>query len=195
MVYRFLFFSRVRLRAFPRSPPRCRDAAALACICRDAAAAAPASRWHSAVRICRSGTVLEPASGTFDVTVPPGEDVQAAVDRCPPGGCVLLLPGMHTRPLRLAADKEVHVFGHGRATLRTASGDVVASSSATATLDGLVIRREAGGYGRVGVCIEGGALQLQACDIASSSSYCVWVTSGDPVLVSCRYVRERAPSP
>ena len=72
-----------------------RDAAALACVCRAAAAAAPTSKWRSAVRISPNGFVLEPADGTFDVTVAPGEDMQAAVDRCPPGGCVLLLPGTH----------------------------------------------------------------------------------------------------
>ena len=37
----------------------------------------------------------------FDVTVPPGEDLQVAVDRCPPGGSVLLLPGTHEGPLVL----------------------------------------------------------------------------------------------
>ena len=52
----------------------------IACVCRAAADAASASRWHSAVRVCHSGVVLEPASGAFDVTVAPGEDVQAAVD-------------------------------------------------------------------------------------------------------------------
>ena len=103
----------------------CRDAAALACMCKDAAAAAPKSKWHSAVRIGLGGFVLAPASGTFDVTVPPGEAVQAAVDRCPPGGCVLLLPGMHDGPLALEASKEVHVFGRGRATLRTMTGTVL----------------------------------------------------------------------
>ena len=72
-----------------------RDAAALACVCRAAAAAAPTSKWRSAVRIGPGGHVLEPASGTFDVTVVPGEDVRAAIDRCPSGGSVLLLPGVH----------------------------------------------------------------------------------------------------
>ena len=105
-----------------------------------AAAAASASNWRSASRFYRSGAVLEPASGTFDVTVAPGEDVQAAVDACPPGGSVLLLPGTHAGPLVLLADKEVHVFGRGHATLRTASGTaVVTSEAAVATCDGLVI--------------------------------------------------------
>ena len=54
----------------------------------------------------------------FDVTVAPGRDVQAAVKRCPRGGSVLLLPGVHEGPLDLTAGKTVHVFGRGRAVLR-----------------------------------------------------------------------------
>ena len=56
----------------------------------------------------------EPASGAFDVTVAPGEDAQAAVGRCPPKGCVLLLPGTHDGPLAQLPVEEVHVFGRGR---------------------------------------------------------------------------------
>ena len=83
------------------------------------------------MRVKRDGGVLEPASGTFDVTVAPGEGVQAAVDRCPAGGSVLLLPGAHAGPLVLpAACKEVHVFGRGRAALRTARGSVLISEAA-----------------------------------------------------------------
>ena len=70
---------------------------------------------------------------------------------CPPGDCVLLLPGMHDGPLVL--EEEVRVFGRGRAALRSASGTVVTSDHVFeaaggqlwATLDGLIIRREAGG--------------------------------------------------
>ena len=178
----------------PAFPLRfCRDAAAIMCVCKDAAAAAPASKWLSAVRVCRSGHVIEPASGDFDVSVTPGEDVQAAVDRCPPGGCVLLRPGTHDGPLALAADKVVHVFGRGRATLRAAEGALVTSETLTSTLDGLVIRREAGGGGR-GVWIRGGSLRLQACDISSASLPCVRIEGGaDPLLSWCKCVRERAP--
>ena len=132
--------------------------------------------------------MLEPPSGTFDVTVPPGEPVQAAVDRCPPGGCVLLLPGMHDGTLFLAADKVVHVIGRGRATLRTATGTVVTSRAVMSTLDGLIIRHE---EGLCGTWIRGGRLRLQACDITSAEPNfpCVFITSGaDPVLVSCKCV-------
>ena len=169
----------------------CREAAALACVCRAAAAAAQMSKWRSAWRLGRSGHVLEPASGTFDVTVAPGKGLQAAVDRCPPGGCVLLLPGTHAGPLVLKAGKEVHVFGRGRATLMLmASGTaVVTSEAAVATLDGLVILREADGVYGIGLRINGGNLRTQACDVTSAAGACVELGGGDPVLTACRCVR------
>ena len=167
----------------------------IACVCRAAAAAAPASKWHSAVRVAPGGHVLEPASGSFDVTVVPGANVQAAVDRCPSGGCVLLLPGTHAGPLRLLDHwKVVLVFGRGRATLQTAAGDVVTSRSVCAILDGLVILREAAGGDRgQGVCIKEGSLRLQACDVTSKAGDCVFIEGGcsDPVLASCKCVCER----
>jgi len=168
----------------------CREAAALACVCRAATAAAPLAidKWRSAVRVGPSGHVLEPASGAFDVTVAPGEDVQAAVDRCPPGGSVLLLPGTHSGSLELAATKEVHIFGRGRAMLRAEAGQLVASEAVEATLDGLVVRRDPGEYGGTsyGVLITDGALRVQACDITCAVGPCVYIEGGDPVLASCR---------
>ena len=164
-----------------------RDVAALACLCKSAAAAQAASKWHAAVRVGPGGFVLEPASGTFDVTVTPGEPVQDAVSRCPPGGSVLLLPGTHAGPLMLEADTEVYVFGRGCATLRAADGNVLTSSAAKAALDGLVIRREAGGALGYGVWINGGRLRLQACDVTSASHSSVLITNGaDPVVSACR---------
>ena len=123
----------------------------------------------------------------YDVTVAPGQPVQAAVDACPAGGCVLLLPGTHVGPLVLTAGKEVHVFGRGLATLR-AAGTVVTSEAAVATLDGLIIWRDSGGAGH-GVWIKGGALLLQTCNISSAAPgrvYCVFVTGGDPLLSNSR---------
>ena len=165
-----------------------RDAAALACVCKAAAAAPPTSKWHSAVRVDHGGAGLEPASGAFNVTVAPGEDVQAAVDACPPGGCVLLLPGTHDGPLALVVGKVVHVFGRGCAVLRTAAGEVITSSADAATVDGLIVRREAGGDDNdYGVWIRGGRLRLQACDITCASLACIHIEGGaDPTLVACR---------
>ena len=133
--------------------------------------------------------MLEPASGTFDVTVAPGEPVQAAVDRCPPGGSVLLQPGMHAGRLVLAPDQEVHVFGRGRATLRVADGNVLTSSSAVATVDGLILRREAGGGNRYCVWIRSGRLRLQACDVTCASISCIGIEGGaDPTITACKCV-------
>ena len=161
------------------------------CVCQDAAAAAPVCKWRSAVRVGPNGLVLEPANGTFDVTVAPGEDVQAAVDRCPPGGSVLLLPGPHDGPLVLSADKVVHVFGRGRATLRTAMGAVLTSEAVEASVDGLVIRREAGGGFNLCDCvwIKRGGLRLQACDVASAAGghCCLAIDGGsDPLVTACK---------
>lgn len=148
------------------------------------------------MRISPDGTVHAPSSGTFDVAIAPGSNVQDGVDACPPGGSVLLLPGTHLGPLMLGADKEVHVFGRGRATLQTAEGCVVTSTAPVATLDGLVIRREAAAEGvqeAVGatVRIHDGGVRLQACDITNVAEgnpmvhYCVEVYNAQPTLVGC----------
>ena len=169
-----------------------RDAAKLAGVCKSTAEAFREVRRRRAVRVGPDGAVREPASGAFDVTVVPGENVQAAVDACPPGGSVLLLPGTHDVPLVLTAGKVVHVFGRGLATLRAARGTVVTSEADTSTLDGLIIRRESGGIGnnqRDCVWIKGGRLRLQACDImgAANYTYCVTIEGGaNPRLVACK---------
>ena len=117
--------------------------------------------------------------------------MQAAVDRCPSGGCVLLLPGAHDGPLVLSADQEVHVFGRGQATLWASDGHVLTSSAVTATVDGLFVRRELGGdeHG-CGVRIDGGELRVQSCDIVCAQWVCVRIAGGsDPTLTSCRCAR------
>ena len=180
-----------------------RDAAALACSFKAARAAYPRSKWPRKVRIGPSGAVREPASGVFDVTVAPGEDVQAAVDRCPPGGCVLLLPGTHEGPLVLQAGKEVHVFGRRLAMLQTSVDDVLSSYAEKSTCDGLFIRREASVVPddpdndeaeeeeeeeeeNCGVWIAGGRLRLQDCDVTSASLDCLIFEGGaDPTIVAC----------
>ena len=165
----------------------------LAGVCKATAEAFREVRRRRTVRVGPDGAVREPASGAFDVTVAPGENVQAAVDACPPGGCVLLLPGTHAGPLVLTAGKVVHVFGRGRVTL-AATGTVVTSEAAEGTLDGLIIRREAGGttnnFCEV-VWIKGGRLRMQACDVTSAQAcaHCVFIEGGaDPVLAACKCV-------
>ena len=171
-----------------------RDAAKLAGVCKASAEAFREVRRRRAVRVGPDGAVREPALGAFDVTVAPGENVQAAVDACPPGGSVLLLPGTHDGPLVLAAAKVVHVFGRGLATLRMTTGTAVTSEAAEGTMDGLIIRREAGGISndeRGCVWIRGGRLRLQACDVTSAATdvSCVWIEGGaDPLLAMCKCV-------
>ena len=174
-------------------PPR--DAAALACVCATSAAAYRQGRWPRAVRVKRSGAVLEPVSGAFDVTVALGEDVQAAVDRCPPGGCVLLRPGRHEGPLVLGVGREVHVFGRGQATLRTTEGDVLTSASSNATVDGLSLKRmlsSDGDEGESAVILNSGKLRLQNCDIISVAGCGILADDdmeADLTVVRCKCVR------
>ena len=140
----------------------------------------------------------------FDVTVAPGEDVQAAVDRCPPGGSVLLLPGAHDGPLFLDSSKEVHVFGRGQATLRGITASALTSHSTDATVDGLILRQEVMNGDRDDddfdffgdrlaefpcVSIAAGGLRLQACDVTGAAAVCVSISGGaDPRIASCRSV-------
>ena len=163
-----------------------RDAAALASTCAAAAAAYRESKWFRKVRIDSSGAVLEPASGTFDVTVAPGENVQAAVNRCPPGGSVLLLPGMHDGPLTLSAGREVHAFGRGRALMRAADGTLLTSHAVTSTLDGLLLRHEKHIMNQGAVWIRGGGLRVQACHVTSAGACIVIEGGANPLIIACR---------
>jgi len=56
----------------------------------------------------------------------------------------------------LEAGNEVHVFGRGLATLRAATGTVLTSEAAVATVNELVIRREAGGPPSIKGAVEQG---------------------------------------
>jgi len=140
------------------------------------------------VSIGADGAVREPASGAFDVTVPPGEPVQAALNRCPPGGSMLLLPGEHAGPVVLSPSKEVHVFGRGLAVLSTSTGEVLVSEAVTSTVDGLVIQRKASAaMNDYAVWIVRGGLRMQSCDVTSASLACICVDGGaDPRLTACK---------
>ena len=141
----------------------------------------------------------------FDVTIAPGEDVQAGIERCPPGGSVLLLPGTHEGPLELKANKEVHVFGRGRAVLRAYITDtapkafhcepellIVESRSDVATIDGLVIR--GGSEYRAGVYVADGGLRLVACDISAASDGVLVCNHANPHVIGCRHAWEKGRS-
>ena len=145
------------------------------------------AKQHEAARSTGSpGWVFPP--DVFDVTVAPGEDVQAAVDGCPRGGSVLLLPGTHEGPLVLAAGKEVRVFGQGEATLYTIGGTPLTSHGGdNVMVDGLILRSEVGTSGGYGVLFKGSKMRLQACDSSSMTDACIKIMTGsDPVVASCK---------
>ena len=114
----------------------------------------------------------KPPAGSSDAVVGPdpgeGGPLQRAISSLRPGGSVLVRPGAYSGSLELKA--EAHVFGErdekGRgATLTGASGSVLCSTAARATVDGLAIARAAGGSGSdSAVWIGGGRLRLRACD-------------------------------
>ena len=142
------------------------------------------------------GWVFPPKA--FDVTVRPGECVQEAVERCPRGGSILMLPGVHEGQLYLEPEDEVHMFGMGRAVLRENHGSVIGSESLNSTIDGLVLRFEwedresAADKEGPAICVEivRTGLRLQSCDICTvgpASSVGVQVSSGaDAVVSRCR---------
>ena len=138
-----------------------------------------------------SGRVREPASGAFDVEVAPGASLQAAVERCRPGGAILLRRGTHHTGLVIIS-REVHVFGRGQATLRVPpTGRCLTLTAAVATLDGLNVRGPPAappipaGTLTAAILIRAGAARLQECDI-STSVLAIGVIGGYPVLLNCR---------
>ena len=127
--------------------------------------------------------------------VKPGESVQEAVDQCVRGGSVVLLPGVHEGPLLLQYRTEVHVFGRGRAILRASGEHVVVSHAKSATLDGLILRREwdnsaddCDEYSRNDSCVAacGDKLRIQVCD-AERDRPCSVVLSCSKVAPPSKY--------
>ena len=131
----------------------------------------------------------------FDVTVRPGECVQEAVERCPRGGSILLLPGVHEGPLVLGPEDEVHVFGQGRAVLRVKWGCAVSSEAYCSTLDGLMLRRDWGEAGVLDdddrnccVFVRSGRLRVQVCDLRSTTNAAYFASGSSAVFSACRCV-------
>ena len=146
---------------------------------------------------------LPPASGRFYVTVKAGDDLQAAIDDCPPGGAILLDPGIHRGPLNLTKEvtrggrvlpREVHIYGQGLATLACdGSEEALTSSASVSTVDGLIILKgphSPDERAASAVWIKSGGLRLQDCVVRSKSFVCVAVSGGedvsDPLIIGCR---------
>ena len=128
----------------------------------------------------------------FDVCVSTSEPVANALARCPPGGSVLVLPGVHALPPGgLRIDRSVHVFGSANSCfLRVVRGDGAAAVTVTASDVSLV------GVGVVtrgdrGVCVERGrSVLLQGCCVRAVGlpSQCAGVTAelgGQALLIGC----------
>ena len=128
--------------------------ARLAPLCRAFRRAALEMRPAFLPRTLADGHVLEPCSGLFFISVAPGQDVRRAIERCPEGGSLLLLPGHHT--LALAADapafRRLSVFGRGAATLRLSGPGAAHQLLAAVMLDRVrVVGRQR--YRAVGVML------------------------------------------
>lgn len=119
----------------------------------------------------------------YNVTVIPGEGVQAAVDLCPPGGKVLLLPGTHDGPVSINRELELH--GHGQAVLRAMGGlPALTSEAARAKVAGLIIEAAGSQYGVVIAC---GGLQIEKCDVVHAAAAGIDISGGScPTISSCK---------
>ena len=137
-----------------------------------------------------------PPPAIFDVTVPPGADLQLAIDGCPTGGSVLLLPGVHSGPLLVS--KEVHLFGRGEATVAcvTRGASAISCDAPSGTLSGLIVRKgplpegAEAVVGDHGIWIRKGRMRVVDCDASSEArASCVRVDGGketDPVVQGCK---------
>ena len=125
-----------------------RAAALLACTCRGFRAAHAESWWPALDPA--TGNVLEPRSGRFWRELSPGDDVQAAVEACPEGGCILLRPGVYALVpqeggVGLNILRSVNLFGRGAATVQSPGCKYTIyirahSSDSHFALDGLILR-------------------------------------------------------
>ena len=197
----------------PAPPPLSfREAAHLACTCRGFRAAHAESVWPAFDPA--TGNALEPRSGRFWRELSPGDDLRAAVNKCPTGGCILLRPGTHTLEphlnfagmVGLMIFLPVRIFGRGLATVQSPGSDVIASflmfpknHCGCAVLDGLTLQRAAGdgSASPVGVLADGGSFRLQACAVAGPNCHGVRLVTkqGDaslspPVVIGCRCGRQ-----
>ena len=181
-------------------------AALLACTCRGFRAAHVESWWPAFDPA--TGNVLEPRSGRFWRELSPGDNVRAAVKKCPEGGCILLRPGIYALAPRkislsrtgLSIEAPVNIFGRGQATVQSPgcertihiSGERPVGLCTQFALDGLTVQSLASHRnGCYGVLISGGSSRLQSCVITGPSYCALRIASGGadlppPVVINCR---------
>ena len=141
-----------------------------------------------------------PQPSSFDVTLKPGQSLQAAINDVRRGGNILLLPGVYPAS-DIEINFEVHIWGRGQAIIRATDNDeAIISTAANATLDGLTIERTAASAGEVGghaVIVKDGSLRVQNCKLQSDSMTCATVAGPEidngagavePSFVDCTFV-------
>ena len=106
---------------------------------------------------------------TFTINIAPGESVQNAINKCPKGGNIRLLPGLHKGPIFLDSHTEINIFGKCKALLYSDYGSVITSNSNNSTIDGLLILTKKYKYDDdfYAININSGILNIQHCNIAS----------------------------
>ena len=183
--------------ALTTHPPSARAAALLACTCRGFRAAHAESWWPAFEPA--TGNVLEPCSGRFWRELSPGDDVQAAVTKCPDGGCILLRPGVHSLVPQggwgLYLEGAISLFGRGLAAVQSpgCSSTIyinVQSPDAPFALDGLTVQSLGQLAHSCGVVIAGGSPRLQSCAITGPSLFGLLIGGAPPsppVITNCRW--------
>ena len=158
--------------------------------------------------------MLEPRSGRFWRQLSPGDDVQAAADACPEGGCILLRPGIfdlvpHVVPevldkrVGLSITTSVNLFGRGQVTVQSQNSartlDIRYRGGNLFAVDGLTVqflRPRSPTFSTISAAVSGGFSRLQSCVITGPSYcglYCTTIFSDandvvcPQVIINCRY--------
>lgn len=83
-------------------------------------------------------TAAAPLPRPAGIEVPAGADLQAAIDAAAPGATLLLAPGEHRGPVRIA--KPLHLFGPPEACIVGSEGSTVRVQTDAASLRGFTVR-------------------------------------------------------
>ena len=144
----------------------------------------------------------------FFRVVRPGDDMQAALDRCPTGAAVLLLPGVYGTGATLTLRTDITVFGRGLATIQVNTSEVeggpagpfnmpiIESLAENASLCGISAHVNQVDGGEVEyvpntmfnlISAKGGALRVQACTFDEDGCGGIYVAGGHTTLVDCKF--------
>lgn len=127
--------------------------------------------------VAPNGHVSEPEHGRFFAEIPPDVvNLQHAINRCPPGVAMLLLPGAHVINQSLNLTNDVTLFGRGEASLELLGVDggedsIVHSTAKNAAIIGFVMRESALLRNMdnptivTAVIVDDGHLHIQSCNV------------------------------